>query len=162
MKCQKCSKAATMHITDVIYKESYQELHFCEECAQKYIQEETLEKEAIGASIEAGLPKLAEEEGESSSKVCDTCGMQFSVFRNTGRLGCPDDYSVFREELLPYLENIHGETKHCGKFPSRIGNNKNIQKEIDFLRKQLQASIQKEKYEEAAATRDKIKVLENQ
>ena len=38
----------------------------------------------------------------------------------------------------------------------------NIQKEIDLLRKQLQLVIQKEKYEEAAGIRDKIRLLENQ
>ena len=77
-------------------------------------------------------------------------------------MGCPHDYTVFHDELLPYLENIHGETKHCGKFPTRYGANKNIQKEIDILRKKLQTVIQKEKYEEAADIRDKIRLLENQ
>ncbi len=151
-----------MHITDISNKESYQELHFCEECAQKYIQEENPEKTAKINELESVSSKNIEDLEETSTKVCCACGMQFSAFRNMGRLGCPNDYTEFREELLPFLENIHGETKHCGKFPSRFGNNKNIQKEIDFLRKQLQTSIQRENYEEAAAIRDKIKSLENQ
>ena len=39
MKCQKCSKAATMHITEVLGEEQFEEHHLCEECAQKYLYE---------------------------------------------------------------------------------------------------------------------------
>lgn len=150
-----------MHITEILSKENVQECHFCEECAQKYLQEEVLEKESTDANLEPSAVKMVENLAGSAA-VCDSCSMQFADFRNSGRLGCPNDYTVFHDELLPYLENIHGETKHCGKLPTRYGANKNIQKEIDLLRKQLQAVIEKEKYEEAAGIRDKIRLLENQ
>ena len=39
-KCQKCSKAATLHITEVVSDEQYEELHLCEECAHKYLYED--------------------------------------------------------------------------------------------------------------------------
>ena len=39
MKCQKCAKAATLHITEIIGEEQIEELHLCEECAQKYLYE---------------------------------------------------------------------------------------------------------------------------
>src|SRR5262245_49570755 len=39
MKCQKCTKAATLHITEVLPEEQYEELHLCEECANKYLYE---------------------------------------------------------------------------------------------------------------------------
>ncbi len=162
MKCHKCSKVATMHITEIVCKDSVQECHFCEECAQKYLQEEVLEKEIIEVDLESSVTKMVENLAGATAVVCESCALQFSDFRNSGRLGCPHDYTVFHDELLPYLENIHGETKHCGKFPTRYGTNKNIQKEIDLLRKQLQLVIQKEKYEEAAGIRDKIRLLENQ
>ena len=35
MKCQKCPKQATLHITEVINDEHYEELHLCEDCAQR-------------------------------------------------------------------------------------------------------------------------------
>ena len=162
MKCHKCSKVATMHITEIVCKDSVQECHLCEECAQKYLQEEVLEKEIIEVDLESSVTKMVENLAGATAVVCESCALQFSDFRNSGRLGCPHDYTVFHDELLPYLENIHGETKHCGKFPTRYGANKNIQKEIDILRKKLQTVIQKEKYEEAADIRDKIRLLENQ
>ena len=36
MKCQKCDRAATFHITDLIDGEP-NELHLCEECAQAFL-----------------------------------------------------------------------------------------------------------------------------
>ena len=39
MKCQKCAKAATLHITEILGEEQIEELHLCEECAQKYLYE---------------------------------------------------------------------------------------------------------------------------
>jgi protein arginine kinase activator len=126
------------------------------------LQEDVLEKEIIEVDLESSVTKMVENLAGATAVVCESCALQFSDFRNSGRLGCPHDYTVFHDELLPYLENIHGETKHCGKFPTRYGANKNIQKEIDILRKKLQTVIQKEKYEEAADIRDKIRLLENQ
>jgi protein arginine kinase activator len=81
-------------------------------------------------------------------------------FRNTGRLGCPHDYQEFREELSPLLENIHGETRHCGKTPRRYPQNKQTQSELVQLRNRLKNAVSKEDYEEAARLRDQIKQLE--
>src|SRR5205807_913393 len=39
MKCQKCTKAATLHITEVVTEDQFEELHLCEECANKYLYE---------------------------------------------------------------------------------------------------------------------------
>src|SRR5213083_3008764 len=111
MKCQKCTKAATLHITEVVSEDQFEELHLCEQCANKYLYE----PQQKGGGGKAGAEPVAEsEEGLFNQHECPRCGMKFAEFRNTGRLGCPDDYQEFREELTPLLENIHGETKHCG------------------------------------------------
>lgn len=91
---------------------------------------------------------------------CPQCGLKFVEFRNTGRLGCAYDYQEFREELLPLLENIHGETKHCGKTPRRLPQSKQAQNELVQLRNRLKQAISKEDYEEAARLRDHIRQLE--
>ncbi len=39
MKCQKCTKQATLHITEVVTEDQFEELHLCEECANKYLYE---------------------------------------------------------------------------------------------------------------------------
>jgi protein arginine kinase activator len=93
-------------------------------------------------------------------KLCDTCGTKFVEFRNTGRLGCPHDYDAFRDELLPLLENIHGDIKHAGKSPRRLPAAKAHQQELAQLRRKLSQAVTAEAYEEAARLRDRIRELE--
>ena len=154
MKCQKCYNPATLHITEIVSEDQFEELHLCENCAQKYLYE---------PQQKGGKPQpepTREEEGLFNQHECSECGIKFVEFRNTGRLGCPHDYREFREELLPLLENIHGETKHCGKTPRRQPQNQQAMAELLHLRNKLKQAVTKEDYEEAARLRDKIRQLE--
>lgn len=159
MKCQKCTKAATLHITEILTEEQIEELHLCEDCAQKYLYE----PQAAGKSSgKVSSSQHGEESDEPAvmNRECLFCGTKFVDFRNSGRLGCPHDYQEFRDELLPLLENIHGETKHCGKTPRRLPQNKKTQAELVQLRKQLMQAVNKEAYEDAARLRDRIRQIE--
>jgi protein arginine kinase activator len=155
MKCQKCNKAATMHITDVIADEQFEEHHLCEDCAQKFLYEPPKKGSAKSAEGEE-----SDEIGTLNQRQCPHCGIKFVEFRNSGRLGCPHDYDEFRDELLPLLENIHGETRHVGKTPRRLPQSRQAQTEMITLRKQLQQAVTREDYEEAAQLRDQIRRLE--
>jgi protein arginine kinase activator len=159
MKCQKCTKAATLHITEVISDEHFEELHLCEECANKYLYEPQ-HKGALGKASEIEPGMESDEASALNAKECPLCGLKFVEFRNSGRLGCPHDYQEFRQELIPLLENIHGETKHCGKTPRRLPQNKQTQSELIQLRNRLKQAVTKEDYEEAARIRDRIRQLE--
>jgi protein arginine kinase activator len=157
LKCQKCAlKPATFHITDVISEEQYEEQHLCEECYHKFYEPSV----QPGVKGETGVVEEGDETGALGQRVCPNCGIRFVEFRNSGRLGCPHDYQEFREELLPLLENIHGEVRHCGKIPRRQPQNKQAQNELLQLRKQLQQAVTREAYEEAAQLRDRIRQLE--
>jgi protein arginine kinase activator len=156
MKCQNCPKAATLHITEVVADNQYEELHLCEDCAQKYLYEPQPAKKSGGPADEAGAP----DEAEFGVRACDVCGLKFVDFRNTGRLGCPHDYTAFQAELAPLLEGIHGGSKHAGKTPRRLPQTRQAQQELTKLRKQLHRAVTEEAYEEAARLRDRIRRLE--
>jgi protein arginine kinase activator len=157
MKCNKCTKAATLHITEVLPDDQFDEVHLCEECAHKYLYEPQGNKH----SAKAGAGQIAEaDESSLPNRECPHCGIKFVEFRNSGRLGCPHDYLEFREELTPLLENIHGETRHCGKMPRRQDHTKQTLSELVVLRKQLLQAVNRENYEEAAQLRDRIRRLE--
>jgi protein arginine kinase activator len=153
MKCQRCTKQATLHITEVLPESKFEEFHFCEECAKKYLYPpaDTPKKKAAAHKPPPDDP---------GGKVCDACGIKFVEFRNSGRLGCPHDYDEFQQELVPLLESIHGELKHAGKVPRRPAPDNAGLKELNRLRRKLQAAIDGESYEEAARLRDAIRVLE--
>jgi protein arginine kinase activator len=156
MKCQRCPKQATLHITEVLGDERFEEVHLCEECAKKYLYEPQQKKAAAKgeAAVEVDEPDAIGE------KQCEACGLKFVEFRNNGRLGCPHDYDAFRDDLMPLLESVHGDTKHAGKSPRRLPKVKGAQLELSQLRRKLQQLVTDEQYEEAARVRDRIKELE--
>jgi protein arginine kinase activator len=158
MKCQKCPNAATLHITEIVSEEHVEELHLCEVCAHKYLSEP--QPKPSGNKLPAPTQAEESDEPEGVNRECEICGIKFVDFRNTGRLGCPHDYEVFRDELLQLLENIHGETRHSGKTPRRLPQSRQTQAELMQLRKQLLQAVHKEAYEEAARIRDRIRTLE--
>jgi len=154
MKCQRCPKQATLHITEVLPNQKFDELHLCEDCAKKYLYAPASAKK-VGKTSSSSSTDM-----EPSGKVCPACGIKFVEFRNTGRLGCPHDYDEFREELVPLLESIHGDTRHVGKLPQRLPKTKAEQVELTNLRRNLQQAVQDEAYETAARIRDRIRQLE--
>ncbi len=156
MKCQNCAKAATLHITEVTGENQYEELHLCEDCAQKHLYEPPVAK-AAGKAVEK---EELDEAGTIGGRQCEICGLKFIDFRNSGRLGCPHDYVAFETELAPLLEGIHGGTKHSGKTPRRLPDLRQSQQELVKLKKQLHKAVTDEAYEEAARLRDRIRRLE--
>jgi protein arginine kinase activator len=152
---------ATLHITEIVKGEA-RELHLCEECAKQYLESGPGEDsgETAGGLIKAPAG-LGEAELEELEKlVCPTCKLTFREFRSAGRLGCSHCYIAFRDELLPLLENIHGESHHCGKFPKRAPDDSQKRFQLIKLRNDLRLAVAEESYEEAARLRDQIQELE--
>jgi protein arginine kinase activator len=165
MKCQRCPKPATFHITD-IERGKPKEFHFCDEHARQHLSPSTesgekAEISSLAEKLSQGGLETAREASAVEKQVCPLCQMSFQEFRNTGRLGCPYDYEVFRDELMPLLENIHEETRHTGKFPRRAPRDPVRQTELIQLRNEQKRAIAAEDYETAARIRDKIKAIEN-
>ena len=165
MKCTKCNKPATFHITD-IERGKPREYHFCDEHARQHLTpaDEPAETNAIGelAKKLAVAPGAGREPSSADKQVCPHCQITFLEFRNSGRLGCPLDYEVFRDELMPLLENIHDETRHSGKVPKRAPRNSQQQTTMIQLRNDLKRAIAAEDYETAARVRDQIRTLEQE
>jgi len=157
MKCQRCPKQATLHITEVLGEGRVDEVHLCEDCAKKYLNDPP-QKKAESKPVEVAAE--GEESDAIGEKQCEACGIKFVEFRNHGRLGCPHDYDAFKEDLLPLLESVHGDTRHAGKAPRRLPKAKGDQLELAQLRRKLQQLITDERYEDAARVRDRIRELE--
>lgn len=155
MKCQRCPKTATLHITEVLGEDRFEEVHLCEDCAKKYLIEPQKAAPAGKAAAEA-----EEAESPRAGPACEACGITYLEFRNHGRFGCPHDYDAFKGELLPLLESIHGDVRHTGKAPRRLPQIQGTQVELAALRRKLQQLVTEENYEEAARVRDRIRDLE--
>ena len=167
MKCKKCEKPATFHITEITSGKPA-ELHLCEDCARDYLTQPDPETPPTGSGLagalaqQMALGQTTEELDKLNQQSCPVCGITFYEFRNQGRLGCPHDYVVFWNELEPLILNIHGETKHVGKTPRRSPVDSDQRTKLIQLRREMKEAINDEDYERASEIRDKIRQIETQ
>jgi protein arginine kinase activator len=159
MKCQRCSSPATVHLTDIVNGHK-KELHLCQQCAE---QQQLLKQQ------ELNLPVLLQTligqhigpvTDELARLTCPACGIKYMEFRADGRLGCPQDYEVFRLGLEPLLQRIHRASRHVGKSPRHGARDARLLAEIAELRRRLRLAVQEEAYEEAARWRDQLRQKE--
>jgi len=155
MKCQKCSKPATLHITEIEDGQPL-EVHLCDECARQYL---THQAPTAASGLAEHLTKL-DADGPQADTVCPTCGSSWNEFRQSGRLGCPADYDVFARVLHPLLESVHGATAHAGKAPRHGQADTQHQAELRRLRQELKDAVAQEAYETAARIRDLLRELQ--
>jgi len=166
MKCYKCDRQATFHITDLVDGKP-NELHLCEECAQAFLSpsdEDAAEVMPAMAGLLAqhlAVGETADELARLDQRVCPVCGISFLEFRKLGRLGCPHDYVFFSEELEPLLMNIHDQTRHIGKVPKRCPQGADQQTQLIRLRREMKEAIATENYEQASQLRDQIREIES-
>lgn len=162
MKCQFCENPATVHLTDIINKKK-REVHLCEECAREHhLIPDSQQELNVPALLQflMGQALGAKSQGDPNSVACPHCGIKYAQFRAQGRLGCPEDYEIFRAALEPLLERIHRNVRHAGKAPTRFRALRQRAEAAD-LRRQLDEAVRDERYEEAARLRDRIRSMGN-
>ena len=159
MKCELCKeKDAVIHIQQIIGSET-KVVHLCESCAHKnWIS-------SINDKIELSLTELLNGLIDFSPRTkgqdsCPVCSTRLKDFRKDGKLGCPDCYSSFRDEIVSYLEETAGTVRHAGKYPQSLKAYKALLVDRELLKKSLQEAVANEDYETAAGIRDRISHLD--
>ncbi len=172
MLCEKCKKrTATVFYNENINGKA-RSYSLCGECAAKLREKGELQDitSMVGSFADPfphlhndlfggffGIPMSL---SASAQKKCPTCGSGYREISKTGKVGCPDCYTVFREELSGLLSSVHGTTTHTGKVPARHRAKQERDRRLNDLKQELQASIEKEDYETAARLRDEIRALQ--
>ena len=161
MLCEKCGKRmATTHIHTVINGNVYDK-NLCEQCAMEQ-GVNLYPKNSLSDMLASIFTRFIVDRSQNE-KRCPVCGATFGDVANSGKAGCAECYNTFKTELLPYLQRVHGSTKHIGKIPNRAPLAvKTDEETVEGLRSKLNQLIREEKYEEAAVIRDKIKRLEGE
>ena len=162
MKCDNCTKTATVHLTEIKGGKKI-EKHLCEQCAA---QNEGLPVKSHMPINELLTNFVMAHSGmqKEQALTCEHCGVTWTEFRQNGLLGCANDYSVFERELTPLLKRAHeDQTHHVGKVPTRRGGTGvPVKRQVDLtkLRRELQKAVEAEDYERAAKLRDQIRQAE--
>lgn len=167
MLCEQCKKRpATVHYTKVV-NDQKTEYHLCEQCArEKGELDFTLGFEPgfsinnlLAGLLDMGSPSRQVGKRAADVSQCPKCGLTYTQFRQTGRLGCGECYTAFERQLEPLLRRIQGTSNHTGKVPGRQGGTLKLEREIGRLERELEAAVEREEYEKAAVLRDQLKDL---
>jgi len=165
MQCDECKKSeAVINFTQIVNNEMTT-YHLCEKCAEKkgLGDEEKIKDSPLSGFMSQMSSESPDsiEVGEGSDPGCGTCSSKLSDFKRTGRLGCPDCYYAFEDELSSLLRKIHGSHIHVGRtLRNSALESSPVEVKIRDLKKRLEESVNREEFEMAARLRDEIKVLE--
>ncbi len=91
---------------------------------------------------------------------CQVCGMSYSDFRRSGKLGCSNCYKTFEPQLTEVLRQIHRNSVHTGKIPGSLKAKLSKKRQLEDLKNKLQSAVKNEDYEEAARLHKEILELE--
>ena len=129
MKCQKCTKPAVVHLTEIVsetspgemgHKKRAVEIHLCLDHAvtaglltplagatTQKVTIQTLSQKAgkldAPAAPAPGTPAPLRSTPQDTD-VCPICGMKWSDFKSGGVMGCGHDYEQFAGKLLPLVK----------------------------------------------------------
>lgn len=162
MICEKCNKNhATVHLT-AIENGVKREAHLCDECARNSgvgLKVSFSISDILGNLME---PKVSKAARDMQQLRCPECGITYTEFKTKARLGCANDYEVFKSGILPLLEKVHNATQHVGKTPKTIDGLIRKENELNRLKRELDGFVKSEDFERAAELRDKIRTLEHE
>lgn len=164
MRCQNCEDAeATIHLKEVVDGRA-SEVHLCESCAAEKGFHLVIEQNKL-ALVNQFIWMAENLYPESTAKVgavqCERCGLRFSAFARTGRLGCADCYRAFHAQMPQILRRVHGAVEHKGRGPAGAATVADTNRtSIERLRFELSRAIEREEFEAAARLRDEIRTLE--
>lgn len=137
------------------------EIHLCEACAEQKGTDFKAHfdfSKLLTSLGDFGGTGIRSEEQEALT--CKTCGMTTEEFGKTGRLGCPNCYTSFRDFLMPLLKRVQRDTQHVGKVPPQASTAVKRTINLRDLHERLKKSIESEDFEAAATLRDQISQLE--
>lgn len=172
MLCERCKQRnATTHYTQNI-NGTQTEMHICEKCAAELSGQ--FENEYgkffnnFGLGLDYMLTSLLGQDfiGEnllaSKEERCPMCQSTLSSIRKSGNVGCSKCYETFKEQLMPFIQRIHGKTSHNGKIPESANSSINIKNQIAEAEKEMKSAIEAQEFEKAAELRDKINSLKSE
>lgn len=159
MKCNKCGAPSVYHSTLIVNGVS-QRTSLCRDCAIKegvFNQGPSLFDDMFSSFSDL----LGYEQVENI--VCPVCKTSLREFKSTGKLGCPNCYDMFREEISRILKRIAPFELHKQEpIKTRQVKSEKLSKEdkIKQLREEMKSAVSEERYEDAAKIKKQIAKLE--
>lgn len=172
MLCEKCKKRTATVFYNENMNGKVRSYSLCGECAAKLRERGELQDitSMTGSFADpfselqdhffSGFFGISPQKEVRSEKKCPQCGTVYGEIAKLGRVGCPECYTVFADELSRLIQSVHGTTSHTGSVPARQRALKQRAETLKQLRALQQDAVRREDYETAARLRDEIRQLE--
>ncbi|TFG85131.1 MAG: hypothetical protein E4H20_01185 [Spirochaetales bacterium] len=148
MKCDECGGEDSVFF--IRQEGQPDERKLCRICAGRFGLVDT--EGGLGARLESFLDGLNDDPAVDK-RACPSCGMTISTLKSEGRLGCVHCVSAFRRDLALLWRRAGRTPGYVGKVPAGLAGTESPESLAD----DLQAAIQAEDFERAAALRDRLK-----
>ncbi len=168
MKCEKCGEKNASFFYKVEVNGHATDLALCHTCAAKAGLFGAHKAEPFPGLFTGEIQDLFGDIFEFSHKSplasplsCPQCGSTWQELAKAGRVGCPECYATFGEQLSGSIRAIHGNATHTGKAPAKRREATEKRSRLEKLKKELAQAIETENFEDAARLRDEIRALDS-
>lgn len=159
MKCDRCGNPSVYHSTLIVNGMS-QKTSLCRDCAIKEGVFSNQKTSLFDDMFSSFADLLSFEKVENV--VCPVCKTSLKEFKASGKLGCPNCYDCFREDISQIIKRIAPHTKHNQDSIKMTAKSKKTKEEkIAELRDEMKQAVSEERYEDAAKIKKQITKLEN-
>lgn len=164
MQCDRCGKPSVYHSTLIVNGVS-QTTNLCRDCAIKEGVFNSAPTSIFDDMFSAFADFMPFEQVQDIT--CPVCKTTLREFKNTSKLGCPNCYDAFREEISNIIGRIAPYSTHkvesltqTKEKPSKKVETK--EEKIKQLREDMALAVKEERYEDAGKIKKQIQRLESE
>ena len=164
MQCDRCGKPSVYHSTLIVNGVS-QTTNLCRDCAIKEGVFNSAPTSIFDDMFSAFADFMPYEQVQDIT--CPVCKTTLREFKNTSKLGCPNCYDAFREEISNIIGRIAPYSTHkvesltqTKEKPSKKVETK--EEKIKLLREDMALAVKEERYEDAGKIKKQIQRLESE
>lgn len=162
MICDFChERNAVIFLEQVSNDGQKRKINLCMECAiERGISPDPKSIENSIGDLFKELASVSKKFQQDNSRVCPVCGISIGEIRKTKKAGCPECYSIFKEDIQKILTSKGISGKYTGSMPKRLSSFRSVLTDRIALQNKLNDAVAREDYEKAAMYRDFLKALE--
>lgn len=161
MICDMCRSNEAIIYVEQTSRLGIKKVNLCRSCAMSCgISPESQEIDRQIGSLFKQMQQIKREQALRDDSACPVCGQLRSEIMLTGKLGCPECYSIFKTEINDYFTEKKITARYSGSMPHRLANFRSVLTDRAVIREKLDAAVKNEDYEKAAFYRDYLHAIE--
>ena len=162
MLCDLCGENEAVLYIEQSNGNTKRKLNLCFDCAK--IHGVSPDSKTIGRSLamlfDSILGRNKNVKPRQDDRLCPVCGISVNEITMTKTAGCPECYSIFKNEINDTFKKIGVLPPYKGTLPKRLKNFRSVLTDRIVIQAKLEESLKREDYEKAAVYRDYLKALE--